>query len=257
MAEATEARMSARRGIGGTDLSAVCAYYCPWLPPSWSKYVTAADVWMRLVHGVQRPSTAVMKRGQLAEPRLRRAYLDAYGGQMRLKPEPWIVHHPSLPFVTVSPDDVWSPNAGMDQTYVEFKSTSIFALYPPAGRPPSEWGDPESDVVPDAYGMQVQLGLEILDMETAHLFAGFGKDAKDDAGEPAFYYSETRRYVIHRNRDAMTKALALAERFHTEHIATRKPPSVEPRNCLRDWKRLTKEQSCTTSSEAAEAPSRS
>src|SRR5689334_16291897 len=96
-----------RRGIGGTDLSAVCAYYRPEFAETWAKWATAADVWMRLVHNIERERTSVMQRGIDAEPRLRRAYLDAYGGAMLPKPTPWIVAHPRLPFVSVSPDDVW------------------------------------------------------------------------------------------------------------------------------------------------------
>lgn len=230
--------MRHKRGIGGTDLAAVCAYYLPNVGPEWTKYCTAADVWMRLVHDVERPRTAIMQRGIDAEPRLRKVYLDVYGGAMMPKPKPWVVPHPRLPFVSVSPDDVWIRDFDF-RCYVEIKSTNIFALYPPPGRPPSKWGPAESDVVPESYGLQVQLGLEILDMDVAHLFAGFGRDTKEN-GEPAFLYEETRRYVIHRDRELMAMALGFAERFHEEHIRTRQPPSVEPRDNKRAWKRLLK-----------------
>lgn len=249
-----------RRGIGGTDLSAVCAYYRPQHAETWTKWATAADVWMRLVHDVERPRTSVMQRGLDAEPRLRRAYLDAYGGKMRDKPEKWIVPHPRLPFVTVSPDDVWewsgvgiALDVGatnvLKMAYVEFKSTSWFSLHPPpkvvearlrAGKPISDWGEPESECVPEPYGFQVQLGLEILDLDVAHLFAGFGTDETDDDGAERFLYRETRRYVIPRDRELTAMALDLAERFHAEHVVTRKPPSVEPRHNKREWSRLLK-----------------
>lgn len=237
--------MSGRRGIGGSDLASVCAYYVPAYAAEWSKWATAADVWMRLVHDVERPRTNVMQRGIDAEPRLRAAYLEAYGGTMMPKPTPWILTHPRLPFVSVSPDDVWleedefvemgdSIPEPTQRTYVEFKSTSIFAR--------SKYGDAETDAVPDAYGLQVQLGLEILDLEVGHLFVGFGRDFKDENGAPQFLYEETRRFIIRRDRELMAMALGFAERFHAEHIATRKPPSVEPRNNKRVWKRLLKEE---------------
>lgn len=229
-----------KRGIGGSDLASVCAYYRPEYAAEWAKWATAADVWMRLVHDIERPRTAVMQRGIDAEPRLRQAYLDAYGGSMVDKPTPWIVRHPRLPFVSVSPDDVWCESAtgcigNLPHTYVEFKSASVFGRH--------KYGDPETDAIPDAYGLQVQLGLEILDIEVGHLFVGFGKDATAEDGTKRFFYSETARYVIQRDRELMAMALGYAERFYAEHVATRKPPSVEPKNNIRAWKRLLKEQS--------------
>lgn len=236
--------MQKRRGIGGSDLAAVCALYRPKYAEKWAKYATAADVWMGLVHGVQRPRTAVMQRGIDAEPRLRRAYLDVYGGAMMPKPDPWIVPHPRLPFVSVSPDDVWLESQLREiGIYIEFKSVNWFSLYPPEGRPPTEWGPDDSDEVPDYYGLQVQLGLEILDIEVGHLFAGFGRDTVCDDGSKQFLYSESRRYVIHRDRELMGWCLELAERFHREHVLTRTPPSVAPKNSKREWSRLMKEQS--------------
>lgn len=233
-----------RRGIGGTDLGAVCAYYRA-CPADWTRYATAADVWMRLVHDVERPRTAVMQRGLDAEPRLRRAYLDAYGGVLRERPAKWILQHPRLPFVTVSPDDVWRDSAGGGEVYVEWKSTSIFAA--------AKYGDAETDEVPDSYGLQVQLNLEILDLGVGHLFCGFGRDVKDETGAHQFLYEETRRFVIRRDRELMALALGLAERFHREHIDTRLPPSVEPKQNIRVWKRLLKEQSWKTEASSREA----
>lgn len=225
-----------KRAIGGSDLASVCAYYRPEFAAEWAKWATAADVWMRLVHDIERPRTAVMERGINAEPRLRKAYLDAYGGEMMHKPSPWIERHPQLPFVTVSPDDVWLESKLREVgVYVEFKSTSVFARH--------KYGDAESDVVPDSYGLQVQLGLEILDLDVGHLFVGFGRDFKDESGEPQFLYEESRRFIIHRDRELMAMALGYAERFHTEHVATRKPPSVEPKSNKRAWTRLLKEES--------------
>lgn len=250
--------MSGRRFIGGTDLGACIAYYREDLA-SFSPYQTAADLWMRLCHETERPQTAAMKRGLDAEPRLRRAYLDAYGGVMQDKPTPWRVMHPRLPFVGCSPDDVWSGSPGMSDgcdahppsrllpvsIYVELKTANWFTLYPPPGRPPTKWGDAETDCIPPGYNLQVQLNLECLDLEVGHLFVGFGTDETDADGTKRFLYRETRRYPIQRDRELMALALSYAERFHAEHIATRMPPRCEPKDNLRLWKRLMKEQPWT------------
>jgi hypothetical protein len=239
--------MSARRFIGGTDLGACVAYFRPELA-HFSPYATAADLWMRLCHETERPQTAAMKRGLDAEPRLQRAYIDAYGGVFEEHERPWRVMHSRLPFVGCSPDDVWSPhNVPLldddgERVYVEWKTANWFTLYPPPGRAPTKWGDAETDNIPPGYQLQVQLNLECLDLEQAHLFVGFGTDETDADGTKRFLYRETRRYPIARDRELMALALDYAERFHAEYVVTRTPPSVEPRDNLRLWKRLMKEQ---------------
>lgn len=226
----------ARRFLGGTDMGPVVALYRPELAEDLARYSTAADVWMRLVHNIERPKSAAMQRGIEAEPRLRRAYLDAYGGLMEEHQRPWVVEHPRFPWATVSPDDVWNQEIAVgecgNRVYVEFKSASMFGMH--------KWGPAETDEIPAAYQLQVQHGLEILGLSLAHLFVGFGKDAKDEDGTQRFFYSETRRYIINRDPELAAMALGYAERFYTQHILTRTPPSVEPKSNIRAWKRLLK-----------------
>lgn len=230
-----------KRGIGGSDLAAVCAHYLPAYADEWARWATSADVWMRLVWDIERPDSPIKRRGRDAEPRLRRAYLDAYGGVFMPRPEKWIIPHPRLPFVSVSPDDVWLESPlREDGIYVEFKSASRFSLYPPVGARPTKWGLPESDQVPESYELQVQLGMDILGIDVAHLFVGFGDDAKDETGKQVFYYSETRRYVLHRKPALIAAALTYAERFQREHVATRLPPDVEPEHNVFTWRVLKK-----------------
>lgn len=239
--------MSGRKFIGGTDLGACISYYRSDLA-HFSPYQTAADLWMRLVHETERPQTAAMKRGLDAEPRLRKAFLDAYGGAMEEHARPWRIMHPRLPYVGCSPDDVWSASGVFGELsstrncYVELKTANWFTLYPPPGRPPTKWGDAETDAVPPGYNLQVQLNLECLNLEQGFLFVGFGTDETDGDGTKRFLYRETRRYPIARDRELMALALAYAEKFHTDHIATRMPPRCEPKDNLRLWKRLMKEQ---------------
>ena len=221
------------RLIGGTDVGPIVVYYRPELAPELAKYATAADVWLRLVHNIERPRTAVMGRGIDAEPRLRRAYedwakTDSEAWSFEQHERPWIVPHPRHAFATCSPDDVRS-----DGILVEYKSTSIFAR--------SKWGDAETDAIPDLYQLQVQWCLEILNLETAHLFVGFGRDFKDENGEHQFLFEESRRYVCPRDRELAAMALEYGERFWKEHVTTRTPPSVQPCNNKRAFARLLKE----------------
>jgi hypothetical protein len=97
----------------------------------------------------------------------------------------------------------------------------------------------------------VQLNLEILNLERGVLFVGFGCETKDEHGNKPFLYSNTEPFPIRRDRELMAFALGYAERFYEEHICTRTPPRVEPRENIRAWKRLTKEASQWTAQETA------
>lgn len=235
-----------KRGIGGSDLASVCAYYKPEYAETWAHWGTAADVWMRLVHDIEKPRTSSMTRGLDAEPRLRKAWLNEFGGELEHHERPWVVRHSHLPFVSVSPDDIWVRDG--ERVYIEWKTRNTWAE---KKRP--MFGPPGTDEAPAEYALQVQLNLDILNLERGILFAGFGCETPDGSGAKPFLYSHTAPYFIDRDRDLLAFALGYAERFHKEHILTRTPPSVAPRNNLVEWKRLLKEQSCQT----AAAPSQS
>jgi hypothetical protein len=217
-----------KRGLGGTDVGPVVAFYRPELAPELAKYANATDVAMRIIHDVERPRSKVMSRGLDAEPRLRRAYLDAFPCTLVERPEKWIVQHPTAPWATCSPDDARS-----DGVLVEYKSTSIFARH--------EWGDAESDEVPPLYGLQVQWCLGILDLPTCDLFVGFGRDYDDEQGEHQFLYEETRRYVVPRDRELFAMAFDYCQRFQADFIERRKLPPLTPVKNKRRFSQLTKE----------------
>lgn len=227
--------MTPRRGIGGTDVGPVVGFFRPELAGDLCRYSNATDVAMRLIHGVERPRRAVMSRGLDAEPRLRRAYLDAYGGVLEQRPEKWVVPHPKHPWATCSPDDVATindGNGGAMRILIEYKSTSIFARH--------KYGDAETDAVPPLYGLQVQWCMEILDLPLCHLFAGFGRDYEEN-GEHKFLYEETRRFIVPRDRELAAMALDYCARFQHEFIEPRKLPLLTPVNNKREYARLMKE----------------
>lgn len=183
-----------------------------------------------------------MRRGLDAEPRLRKAYVEAYGAVLCERPEKWIVQHPTLQWATVSPDD-----ATVDGVLVEYKSTSVFARH--------KYGDAESDEVPPLYALQVQWGMEILNLDTCHLFVGFGRDFEDN-GEHKFLYEETRRFVVPRDRELASMAFECCERFHTEFIEPRKLPPLVPVQNRRAYSQLLKgSHQCQTQTEAAPSQS--
>lgn len=232
-----------RRGIGGTECGAPVALYRPELAPELAKYANASDLWMRLLHGIERPRSAVMGRGIDAEPRLRKALQEAYGYEMVAKPEKWIVRHPRHEWATCSPDDVVKG----EPLLIEIKSTSVFARH--------KWGRPESDEVPLLYNTQVQWSMEILDLPRCLVFVGFGKDHKDaETGAHQFYFDETLPYIVERDREVASMLLGYAECFVKEFLETRKPPPLTPVNNRRQFSRLLKEQTWKTEATATPSP---
>lgn len=231
-----------RRGIGGTDVGPIVAMYRPELAPELAKWANATDVAMRVAFNIERPRTKVMSRGLDAEPRLRRAYLDAFGGGLAFRPEKWIVTRPERSWATCSPDDVWcGPNS--ERVLVEYKSTSIFAR--------GKWGEAESDEIPMLYALQIQWCLEILDLNHAHLFVGFGRDMTDEHGEHQFLYEQTARYQIPRDRETAAMALDYCARFQKDFIECRKLPPLTPVNNKRAYSQLLKgSHPCQTQTEA-------
>ena len=224
-----------RRGVGGTDVGPIVSMYRPELAADCAKYANATDVAMRLLYDIERPRSKVMARGLDAEPRLRRAYLDAYGGTFAAHPEPWIVRHPTLPWASCSPDDVLAPLPSSAllslPTLVEYKSTSIFARH--------KYGDAESDEVPPLYGLQVQWSMEILDLPLAHVFVGFGRDYEEN-GEHKFLYEETRRFLVPRDREIAAMCIDYCSQYHAEFIEGRKLPPLAPVNNKRAYSQLLK-----------------
>lgn len=229
-----------KRGIGGTECGLPAAFYKPELAPELAKYANVSDLWMRLLHGIERPRTAVMERGLDAEPRLRKALVDAFGYTLEQHERPWVVQHPKYAWATCSPDD----KVAGEPLLIEIKSTSTFAR--------AKWGRPESDEIPMLYGAQVQWCLEILDLPRCLVFVGFGRDWKDpETGAHQFLFEETLPYVVERDRELAATLLSYAERFVTEFIDGRQPPPIAPVHNKRAFSRLMKGEAWTPAAEAA------
>lgn len=216
--------LATRRYLGSHDVGPVLAYYSPGNEAlaQLTKYSTAADVWMRVVHGISKPKTSAMARGLKVEPAQREAYRQHVGP---VSEPPGVIVHPRHPWACASPDGLIDPDGCL-----EIKSVSEFAR--------GSWGEPGTDAIPDGYNIQVQWLLECAGREWAHIWAAFGRDFKDEAGEPDFAITETAVYFARRDA-ALAEALrAAGERFWREHVETGVPPSVEPAANKREWKRL-------------------
>lgn len=225
--EATKPKLSAsvqRRYIGSGDIAAVAALYVP----EWahmSKWKNAADVYLRLAHGLDIPMRSNMTRGLEQEGRLRQLYRDTVGPVS--DPPPSAIKHPTLAWAAASPDGL----AG-DDGVVEYKTYSVFQR--------GQWGEPGTDLVPDNYSLQVQWLLECTGRTWAHYLVSFGRDIPKAAGG-GWATEETAVFQVERSPELAARLVEYGQRFIDEHVKARRAPGMEPRHNRRAWRRLVNE----------------
>lgn len=213
--------LATRKYVGSHDAGPILALYRPELA-TLTKYGTAADSWMRIVHGVSKAKTQAMGRGLLVEPENREAYRQHIGP---VSESPGVLVHPRYPWAAASPDGLIEPDG-----LLEIKSVSEFAR--------GSWGEPGTDAIPDGYNVQVQWLLECAGREWAHIWAVFGRDFKAEDGSPGWATTETAIYAARRDAELAGALVEACARFWREHVETRTPPPVEPVSNRREWKRI-------------------
>lgn len=192
------------RRIGGSDISKLLGV---------SKYGNSADVYLRIVEGLEDEWNPRMERGAAVEPELR-----AYGQQMlslELEGAASDVHAAKdHDFAWAQVDDLarWQ---GMPVT-VDYKSQSSFAR---------GWGAPHTDEVPELYLAQMRWELMCTDRELGLIVVGFGSDAPPPT---IFNIHNVVPYQIERDGVWESHAVAVAKEFWTEHVLPRRAPSIKP-----------------------------
>ncbi len=229
MSLTTEQTTARKRRIGSTEIAAIVALYRPELAHL-AKKKNATDIWLRLVHGIDQPRRAVMTRGTRVEPILRELYRETIGA---VADPPGTLAHPVHEWACASPDGV---TPGFVQ---EFKTCSEWIR--------DQWGEPGSDRVPDDYGMQIQWLLEVVGRPFAHVLVAFGRDFKEDDGQPGFAITDTAAYVVNRDERLAASMVELGQRFWSEHVIPRVPPALAPLHNKRKFKQLEKERNGQTS----------
>lgn len=212
------------RRIGSTDIASIVALYRPGMEHL-AKKKTAADTWMRLVHGIEVPRSPVMSRGLRVEPLLRDLYRETIGP---VSGATGVIQHPAHKWMTGSPD------AFAGDVLVELKTCSKWIQ--------NRWGSPGSDELPPDYQLQVMHLLEVSGRRKAHILCAFGTDMKDEFGSPDFAIESTAIYQADWDPQIIATIIECGERFWSEHVLTRVPPGVAPLHNKRHFKRLENER---------------
>jgi predicted phage-related endonuclease len=192
------------RRIGGSDIAKLLGL---------SKYGNAADVYLRIVEGLEDEWNPRMERGAAVEPELR-AYAQNFLG-LELEDVASDYHdHPTLEFARAQVDDLARWN-GMPVA-VDYKSQSRWV---------KGWGAADSDEVPASIHAQIAWEMLCADRELGLLVVGFG----DDAPAPVlFSVSHVVTYQVERDERFEALCIQTARDFWEGHVIPRVPPSVKP-----------------------------
>lgn len=175
-----------RQGIGGSEIAAVCG-----LNP-WSKPI---DIWLTKMGRATFEPSFHLERGTYLED----GFLAWYAARFRrhLIEKPGTLVHPVHPIVIATPDAV------ADRTcVVEIKA--------PNWRTGADWGEPDTDQIPDYYQPQPQWEMAVTGTKEADVVA--------------FLDGDIRRFRVQFDEELFGALLEQAERFWRNYVMPDRPP---------------------------------
>lgn len=188
--------------LGASDVAAILGV---------SRWKTVVDLWLSKVEPQEDQTNLVAKRrGQRMEPYILDMIREEYGFIVYNRNHRYV--DPEYDFLAAEIDfEATLPDAGVNVNG-EIKTVHPFMA--------KEWGESESDGVPDYYVAQVQFGLGITGRQSCHVFALIGDDL--------------RHYVIERDQELIDLLRVKAVEFWREYVLKR----VQPPFDFNDWKTL-------------------
>jgi putative phage-type endonuclease len=201
------------RRIGGSDIGKLLGL---------SPYGGPAEVYDRIVDGVEAEWNDRMARGAACEPELR-----AYGQRiLRLELDDYasdIAVHPGVEFAHAQIDD--RAHLRGVPVAVDYKTQSTFA---------KGWGPDGSDEVPEHYRAQMAWELACCDRDLGLFVVGYGTDLPPPR---LFDISNVCTYHIQRDGVFESYCLDVARDFWIKHVIPRVPPAATPKKEKRNASR--------------------
>ncbi len=199
----TDPRHPGRR-IGGSDIGKLVGV---------SRYGNAADVYLRIVEGLEDEWNPRMERGAAVEPELR-AHAQKFLGVELEDSESDIHRAEMLEFAHAQVDDIghWS---GLPVA-IDYKSQSQWA---------KGWGAEGSSDVPESIRTQIAWEMLCTDRPLGLLIVGFGSDAPAPV---LFSMSHVITYQVQRDGVFESYLVQEAREFWEGHILPRVPPDMKP-----------------------------
>ncbi len=188
-------RIERTEHIGSSDVAAIMGY---------SPFAGPAEIWASKTMEIEDKTNAAMRRGISLEPLILRQAENELG-------KPII---PDQRFISAD-DPLFAANLDgwiIDgKIIIEAKSTGTW----------DGWGDDGSEVVPEAYYLQVQHQMFCAESPVAQIWA-----AVPNMRTAEF---ETRQFIIPRNNDVITAIKNTCREFWDNYVATKTPPPSEPK----------------------------
>lgn len=209
IASREDSRALPPRRIGGSDIAKLLGV---------SSYGNEANVYERIVLGLEDESGSLADRGTQFEPVIRGYGVEHFGFEVEPRagvgPKGDYYEHPTLEFAHAQVDDLalWK---GLP-VVVDYKTTNRWA---------KGWGKDGTDVVPERVRAQIAWEMLCTDRDLGILLVGFG----DDVPAPeVFRITHVVTYFVERDADFEEFCLATARVFWNAHVLPRVPPSVKP-----------------------------
>lgn len=203
----TKEQLALRKlGLGGSEMAGVVGM---------NKYMAPIDVWRSKCDPTYEVAvTPPMERGDFLEDGIARWYAHRTGAELR---DPGTLVHPSkeLTIVRCTPDRI----AKLSGSEVDLSVKS------PGPWTQSDWGEPGTDEIPEAYLIQVQWELIILEalhgIRHAHVVAPLGNDLGI--------------YNVRADANLQGYLLEAGKKFWNDFVLTQKPPPIDGSESCSKW----------------------
>jgi hypothetical protein len=192
------------RRLGGSDIGKLLGL---------SKYGNEADVYLRVVEGIDDEWNPLMERGAAVEPQLR-AFAQRFL-ELELEDSESDYHDcPRLEFARAQVDDV-----------ARFRGVPVCVDYKSQNRWVKGWGAPNSDEVPASIHAQIAWEMLCTDRPLGILVVGFGEDVD---GPDIFHIANVIPYQVERDEEFEALCVNTARDFWNRHVLPKVPPSIKP-----------------------------
>ena len=188
-------RESRRKGIGGTDISAIIGI---------NPYKTAYEVYLEKVEGHEKDLSGneAIKRGKIFEEPAAQLYELKTGKKLYCT---GTTSHKEYPFLIANPDRLIPE----ESRGIEIKTVGRFSQ--------QEWGQDGSQIIPEHYYMQIAHYMFVLDYQYWDVAALFND-------------YELRVYSFERNLEIDKIILESGQAFWKNHVEAKNPPVMDFKN---------------------------
>ena len=212
-----------KTGIGGSDAAAIVGL---------GKYSTPLSVYLDKTTDAIKETTEVMTRGNVLEPFVQSLFERKTGWKVQNNLQ--TQRNQDHPFMLANLDGLLPS----ERAIAEFKT----AVYTKGTK--EEWGDEETDEIPQHYLIQVAHYASVMNADTVHIGVLFGdeklfnsyrllQEIREETGHPIQFDRlgcDFKVYVYKRHDDLTRKLINRERSFWFDHVLKNNPPAPQDGN---------------------------